>query len=89
MTKNILRYIFLAVGLLFGGTSSTVKAEIITYRVKNNGSLMVKTDSVKEQEQYFDSGALVNIPDKRDHKTESLFPDKSIDLGKSHFTWGA
>lgn len=89
MTKNILRNIFLAIGLLFSGTASMVKAEIITYRVKNNGSLTVKADSVKEQEQYFDSGALVNIPDKRDHKTESLFPDKSIDLGKSHFTWGA
>ena len=89
MTKNILHNIFLAIGLLFGATVPTANAEVITYKVKDNGTITVRNDSAADQEQYFDTGALVNIPDKRKHTTESLFPDKSIDLGKSHFTWGA
>lgn len=55
--------------------------------------LLLSSGSIQAQERdddvKFDEGALVMINDTVRPVTESLFPDKSIDLGKSHFTWGA
>lgn len=91
MSKNILLKIFLVMGLLFSYGCGQVWAKTVKYNIKTTSNLSqtsVRTDSLYDQEQFFDNGALVTI-DERNSITESLFPDKSIDLSKSHFTWGA
>lgn len=91
MPKNIHPFIFLVMGLLLSYGGNTALSKTITYRVSTNSGLTEstqKTDSITDQEQFFDAGALVMI-EETPRVTESLFPDKSYDLSKSHFTWGA
>lgn len=91
MPKNILLTIFLVMGLLLSTGGTQALGKTIKYQVKSTSRLRQvtdPTDSVTEQEQFFDTGALVTIKDS-EHVAESLFPKSTFDLAKSHFTWGA
>lgn len=49
-----------------------------------NSDTFAQDDDIK-----FDQGALVTIKDTTGNEVESFFPSKSVNLAKSHFTWGA
>ena len=87
MTKNILYSIFLAMGLLLI-CSTQALAKKVTYKVAQPSVMSVRTDSIIEEETFFDAGALVQIEDAVP-KAEGIFDGgKRGNLAFSHFTWG-
>lgn len=81
MTKNILLIIFLVMGFSFSSVARQTAAPVV------KGEAAQDTIA-RENSTYFDQGALVMINDTASN-VDSFFPEKSVNLAKSHFTWGA